>query len=310
MWTALCSLPLLALASIDYTQEQSHSDSNWMNTSAWRCGNALNSNAFNPLAGVVELKASSLDHVRTDPAELAGLSAEDLAKVQQKSFSDLFCYEYLARYQNDIEENGTPGVCIRDATVGQKWLSILATDDETKMVWEMFGTSYGYQKAAPKFKEQEDDGNLRWGSGRTGSVPANWCANFMKDMLCHVAFPQFADTRASIATGTGVGTLVRPVCSDDCENLMDNCNRHQPDPYENVEVPWLQGFESDTEESLDNVLYCKAWNKGYHLARAGTGVAEGDDNNDVDFCATFESSSALYPMVAVTIIASLFALLF
>lgn len=185
--------------------------------------------SWSPWAGIEILRGDnghkSLDWVRQE--ELANqLSSancntpECTARRQvakETTFSDLFCGDYLSRYLNPRKGAGDyAGVCIRDLRQGRRWDAIVTADKDAKKHWERFGnvegnlahhftwegtlittqlpaSKGGYMKSAPLFRTTSNRSmNTLWGSGGVGSVPANWCGAYMKEMLCHVAFPQYA----------------------------------------------------------------------------------------------------------------------
>ena len=253
---------------------------------AWRCGHALyrgvvdsdsqvaadSTNAVqNPKAKVVLLKDRSLNYIRSDTLDMQGLTADEKAARNNQDYGALFCSEYVSGYKNPAF-GGQGGVCIRDGTPGKMWDAIVAADNEAKALWELFGTSEGYMKSTPKAKTIDNAENAKFGSGHSGDNPANWCSAYMKELLCHVAFPQWTGTRSewedtTMTAVTGKGQRVRPVGLSECTGMMDTCNRHQPEPY-NAEVSWINVFfPTEGKNKLDNKLYCEAWNKGFGLAR-------------------------------------------
>eukprot|EP01063_Lacrimia_lanifica_P039143 TRINITY_DN8524_c0_g1_i1.p2 TRINITY_DN8524_c0_g1~~TRINITY_DN8524_c0_g1_i1.p2 ORF type:complete len:321 (+),score=145.57 TRINITY_DN8524_c0_g1_i1:60-1022(+) len=284
----------------------------------WRCGNPerlydgndkiekMPNGEANPYrntkAGIQLLREGSLDHLR--PAD---------AKYN-KAFSELFCASYIARYRNP-NDPANPGVCVRnmDTAANELWEGILDADREAEETHKLFATKYDYQRTAAKYKKSPNpDYSAMWGSGRDGANPNNWCSAYMREMLCHVAFPQFAGDAVSniTAANRGNGAHVRPVGREKCLSMMDNCNRHQPIPYENANVTWLENMPYiEHQQDMDNSLYCDSWNRGFHIAKAGTGVAAGENEDEEAFVALWDSSSALTPIGFMAVAATLMALL-
>eukprot|EP01062_Namystynia_karyoxenos_P000162 TRINITY_DN1004_c0_g3_i1.p2 TRINITY_DN1004_c0_g3~~TRINITY_DN1004_c0_g3_i1.p2 ORF type:complete len:442 (+),score=157.20 TRINITY_DN1004_c0_g3_i1:99-1424(+) len=253
----------------------------------WHCGNRreltgapglagtqIAEGAVNSKAGIQLLKGKAgmgtLDWVKD--AERGQVPDVDQQSDWYKmSFSSLFCADYVGKYRNPRSTNFA-GVCIRDNTKGNRWRSIVQADREAKAAWEYFGNilgsvvtpltaeNGGYQKATPEYRPATNNSwNTRWGSGGYGSLPPNWCAEYMKEMICHISFPQYAgptptDQAAWIAGNTPYSASdtnidqrhVRPVCGDWCGSIMDLCNRAEP-RYDQTEgttadyaYPWLQ----------------------------------------------------------------------
>eukprot|EP01061_Rhynchopus_euleeides_P041561 TRINITY_DN72738_c0_g1_i1.p1 TRINITY_DN72738_c0_g1~~TRINITY_DN72738_c0_g1_i1.p1 ORF type:complete len:349 (+),score=112.00 TRINITY_DN72738_c0_g1_i1:93-1049(+) len=290
--------------------------------SHWRCGHTwgqdteINKPVVNLNAGIVFLEQGSLNYLRNSETEegVSSLTDEQRAARMAVDFTkDLFCGEYVSRYLNPDADN-LAGVCIRNTTVGQKWNSILEADTEAKAAWEWFGTPEGYQKSTPEEHGTPSPDYMKlWGSGRSGNSPANWCGAYMKEMLCHIAFPQWAGNVTELNhrffPGAPLGQRVRPVSSGSCSTLMNNCNRRQPKPLSDAPA-WLTTYlPNNGEEDMDNGFYCDAWNRGLHLARAGTGVGAGADEEDSKYTAEWEASSSLTPIgflaVTLTLLATL-----
>jgi len=203
-------------------------------------------------------------------------------------------------------------------------------DNEAKAMWEYFGNVKGsitvpleahhggYQKASSNFRELNNmSWNYRWGSGGWGSLPPNWCSNYMKQFLCHIAFPQYAGPvpaaldkwqMGETTTNVPEEMMVRPVCDGFAETIMDNCNRAEPvydgskSTAKAIRWPWLQrdyagtGYfsgtrlqdltgiidldekpDDDREFTETNKFWIDVWNRGFGLSTAGTGVGKGDD---------------------------------
>jgi len=286
----------------------------------WRCGNPkvlggdhgdVNGSEWqNKQAGIVFLKEGSIDHVRTKDAP-----------AHRTTFDDLFCASYLRGYKNPTDAKN-PGVCIRNnLDVGKKWDSIVAADADAKAHHEMYGTANDYQRTAAKHKSSPNSFQTMWGSGAEGSNPNNWCSAYMKEMMCHVAFPQFSGNAEQV-TGTataesaeGFEAFVRPVGVEACESMMDNCNRRWPRPYKATidELTDEAGRPALTFTQMildqDNTMWCSIWNRGFGLAQAGTGVAGGDFASDPRETAEWDSASALTPIgflaLAATVLAAL-----
>eukprot|EP01060_Flectonema_neradi_P007011 TRINITY_DN14846_c1_g1_i1.p1 TRINITY_DN14846_c1_g1~~TRINITY_DN14846_c1_g1_i1.p1 ORF type:complete len:331 (+),score=64.09 TRINITY_DN14846_c1_g1_i1:42-1034(+) len=317
----LASLPAVALG-FSGTQESGPLSNQWI------CGHALISGdgewlRRTPTAGILIIDpVSGLDYIRRDEKETRWASQEELARWDSKQYRNLFCHEYLSQYKTPTLSSRLGGVCVRNITEGGKWNAILEADKEAQELHEHFATQYGYQKSAPKYKDPElDAGHLTWGSGSTGSSPANWCHQYMKQMLCHIAFPQFAGNEDDLAMTptsfayTNGGAPVRPVCSEDCKSMMDNCNRRQPCPSTQFVQdlfdagnaatinPGMFDPSQDGEEELTNDYYCASWNRGIGLARAGTGVGEGTFDNEEAYCAKWDSSAVTSPFTALVVAA-------
>jgi len=249
----------------------------------------------------------------------------------RQSWDDLFCSDYVGGYLNPRAMNGgARGVCLRDVTPGHRWMSVVQADKEAKALWEYFGNVKGsivvpleahhggYQKASENFRELNNKSwNYRWGTGSWGSLPPNWCGNYMKQFLCHIAFPQYAGPAPSnmpawVAGDTTPASheekMVRPVCDGFAETIMDACNRAEPiydapaAAVKKIAYPWLQrdyagsGYFSGTrlqdltqkidkgekaddmrEFSETNAFWISVWNRGFGLSASGTGVGKGDD---------------------------------
>lgn len=347
---------------------------------AWLCGNAkdvkddntddFTESAINTKAGIQLLRGQpghgSLQHLKSlDKPHLT--EAERNSDWFAKDFDDLFCGPYIGKYRNArANATGYAGVCIRDNSPGYRWRGVVQTDMDARAQWVRFGNLNGnpntplpanlagYQKADGKQREEEDmqNWNYQWGSGGMGNLPANWCSHYMKQFLCHVAFPQYAGPVPTNAADWKKGDspvqadetnknqlLVRPVCEEFCSSIMDNCNRHEGE-YDSdkgfpksIMWPFIQrtytstglldgrqlqnlnlrldvddNNNDDREIDESNKFWCKAWNRGFGLAQAGTGVGKGDDEGvsgldySMRFCATWEAGSSVMPTLALAII--------
>eukprot|EP01059_Diplonema_ambulator_P008563 TRINITY_DN1821_c0_g1_i2.p2 TRINITY_DN1821_c0_g1~~TRINITY_DN1821_c0_g1_i2.p2 ORF type:complete len:338 (+),score=119.71 TRINITY_DN1821_c0_g1_i2:67-1080(+) len=328
----LMAMPAAVMAGIKASQEQDFTNG----YSAWRCGH-WNSSSYgntpstsaekelealmNPDAGIVFLKDGSLDYIRVDSAELAALDDATKAKYLASDFSSLFCYDYIKGYKNAAGEPDAPaGMCIQNINVGSKWEAILTADNAARETWNWFGTQYGYQKSVGVYKTHPTpDYMTMWGSGRSGSNPSNWCGVYMKQTLCHVAFPQYAEnTTEANLKDNGLGAMIRPVCSDWCNTVMDNCNRREPVCYK-CSQDWINNFTNPSTGlttgktyslKTDNSMYCDAWNKGYgewNLVRAGTGIGAGPDDNDEKYCAQWDAAPTVGPLSLVAVVIAVIA---
>ena len=274
------AIPALCLGLSD-TQEQDE----------WVCGNAAYSRVADDWvaerrdAGIVLLEGESLDYLRLASAERARVSDVMLKEWDSRPFDSLFCSRYLMRYRTPSIPSRIGGVCIRNDTVGARYSSILEADANARTVWEWFGTSENYQRSAPKVKDLDPTSEfVRWGTGHSGTSPANWCSAYMREMLCHIAFPQFAGTEQDLhpsqVSGRSYqdqGARVRPVCRDACLTLMDNCNRREPNPASQI-LPQIVEASTritansvyntdDADVELSNSNWCKIWNKGVGVAQ-------------------------------------------
>jgi hypothetical protein len=247
----------------------------------WRCGNAndtstsrydiFTDSAINTRAGIQLLRGQpgkgTLKYLKA--LDKPFLTAADQSQPWfQTDFSDLFCGDYISQYRNPRTNAADyAGVCIRDNTEGYRWKSIVQTDKDARDAWIRFGNLNGNPNVPLEAKfagYQKADGNLRpdlnmsnwnyqWGSGGRGDLPANWCSKYMKEFLCHIAFPQYAGPKPPtealqkewksgntprVATETNVDLLlVRPVCKEFCSSIMDNCNRHEGEYSEGAKAP-------------------------------------------------------------------------
>jgi len=235
----------------------------------WRCGNAADqsekdqdvftTSAINTKAGIQLLRGQpgqgSLKYLKAlDKPFLT--TAEQSQDWFHRDQSDLFCGAYISQYRNPRTNAADyAGVCLRDNTPGYRWKSIVQTDSDVRTAWTRYGNilgnpnvplpaeKAGYQKAGgferPDYNKS--NWNYQWGSGSRGDLPANWCSHYMKEFLCHVAFPQYAGPvppTSAIQMQWKMGNtpmvsaepnldllLVRPVCESFCASVMDNCNR-------------------------------------------------------------------------------------
>eukprot|EP01064_Diplonema_japonicum_P007911 TRINITY_DN1550_c2_g1_i2.p1 TRINITY_DN1550_c2_g1~~TRINITY_DN1550_c2_g1_i2.p1 ORF type:complete len:353 (+),score=113.73 TRINITY_DN1550_c2_g1_i2:70-1059(+) len=326
MTMAMLALPALVMSAVLPANRRQDAANGYF---GWQCGHSqVFENNTNPStedlkevqdlhnsnAGIVFLVDGSIDHVRTDAAELAAAGATKQAQYLANDFASLFCYDYISGYKNP-NEFGEPGICIRDYTVGNKWEAVLAADVAAKELWNYLGTSYGYQKsvAVQKNKPATNDYATLWGSGASGSNPSNWCGAYMKETACHMAFPQFADvTNSTNLVNNGLGSRVRPVCKDWCNTVLENCNRREPGCYE-CSQDWINAAsERNYSVNMDNSLFCDAWNKGIGMfgeTRAGTGVGAGADDENEEFCAMWDASSTLTPMTFAAVVLAVVATL-
>ena len=281
----LASLPAIALG-FSKTQEAGPL------TNQWVCGQALVSGdnkwlARTPTAGILLIDSiSGLDYYRTDPKETRWGSSEDIARWDSMPYSKLFCSSYLSQYKTPSLSSRIGGVCVRNITEGGKWNAVLEADNEVRQLHAHFATQHGFARSSPRQKDADpNSGSLLWGSGATGSNPANWCDAYVKQMLCHIAFPQFAGNEADLTGAAGSftalngGAPVRPVCGDACDTIMDNCNRKEPNPRSQTLTALLEAgaratinpgdFDAsdDGKEELSNGYYCASWNRGIGLAR-------------------------------------------
>jgi len=249
----------------------------------WRCGNAADQSennqdvftdsAVNGRAGIQLLRGQpgkgSLKYLKALDKASGVLTAADESQDWFKTdFSDLFCGDYISGYRNPrTGASDYAGVCLRDNTPGYRWKSIVQTDTEARTYWERFGNINGnpnvplpahlagYQKADGHERPDlnASNWNYQWGSGSRGDLPANWCSHYMKQFLCHIAFPQYAgpkpptpaeQTAWKNGNSPNVSStknldllLVRPVCQDFCVSVMDNCNRWEGE-YSYDQIMW------------------------------------------------------------------------
>ena len=281
----LCAMVPMAAALSD-TQVQDTSGGDARTASMWRCGhtdgedneNSKIVDAYgNGKAGIVFLREGSLNYLRNSEEYEAVSTMTDARRAQRMNvdfYQDLFCGAYISGYKNP-NADGLAGVCIRNNATGSKWDSIVEADNAAAARWAYFSSINGYQKSVKaEHTPSSDDFNTLWGSGRSGDSPNNWCSEYMKEMICHISFPQWAGQYSDLGSADFDGTrnkghLVRPVASSTCTSMMDNCNRQEPFPYSGVVdfIRTVVGNDDDADESRDNSFYCKAWNLGYDIAQ-------------------------------------------
>eukprot|EP01065_Artemidia_motanka_P053531 TRINITY_DN9957_c0_g1_i1.p1 TRINITY_DN9957_c0_g1~~TRINITY_DN9957_c0_g1_i1.p1 ORF type:complete len:405 (+),score=124.34 TRINITY_DN9957_c0_g1_i1:61-1275(+) len=386
VWTASAGIDL---DSVDIVQRTTAPTTGWSDTTwdltgvtvgdqsaGWLCGNSNQTSgtvtatgAYNSKAGFQLLRGpdghGTLEWVKA--TEAGALSEADRDSLWwRKTFDDLFCADYVRKYKNPRTDAADyRGVCIRDNTVGWRWKGIVQADEEARAAWEYHGnvkgstttpllpSEGGYQRSTAKWRNiSESSWNVRWGSGGTTSTPADWCSAYMKQTLCHIAFPQYAGPKPTNAQDWYEGNtapantaekLVRPVCEEWADTIMDNCNRaepqHKDDSWgsQSAEVQWVwlqtsftglglfsgrslqdltqtvdvgEGTASAVREAKEkNSFWIIVWNRGFQLAQAGTGVGKGSDEgvggpaSSKRFCANWEAGSSIAPALVSVLLA-------
>jgi len=160
-----------------------------------------------------------------------------------------------------------------------------------------YASSYAIVSGTPVWQQR------KWGTGHvsgSADLPANWCRSQMKQMLCHVAFPQVRQHTAFAANSNQAQTdraygRVRSVDYDTCKSVMQVCARRQPSGNETGSDFMAPEFSStlgmfiqrnDTanikgEKELQVDRVCDFWRIGLGLAKAGTGVGEQKVDGDM-----------------------------
>eukprot|EP01065_Artemidia_motanka_P004429 TRINITY_DN120_c5_g1_i1.p1 TRINITY_DN120_c5_g1~~TRINITY_DN120_c5_g1_i1.p1 ORF type:complete len:407 (+),score=135.86 TRINITY_DN120_c5_g1_i1:84-1223(+) len=226
-----------------------------------------------------------------------GLTVSRIKEITGDAWDGMFCRSYLSKYKTGTSgaEAGSGAACVRAPTKQ----AILNADRDAKMHHRKFATSsgmaWGYPSSYGLVGGNASDEVMNFGTGRGGDAPANWCGSFMRDMLCHVAFPQVLGTVNN--SESGVTKLfegrLRVVDGDSCDSLMEVCVRRQPpsDETSNDFIP--PELDNVHAAVFDTVLannaalttaqgklgkqmkidaWCELWRSGWGLSRAGTGV--------------------------------------
>lgn len=211
---------------------------------------------------------------------------------------------------------GTGAACVRAKTVD----AIIEADREVYAEWLKYGSS-GKDAAGGEGHEGGPEGvpngyasgyainsgppnwqYRKWGTGYySGSdLPANWCKSQMKQMLCHIAFPQVkqisasADNNVLTDTDRALG-MVRSVDYSSCKSIMQTCVRRQPSGNETNSDYIAPEFASTLGQFLmrndtadikgDKELQCDRpcdfWRIGLGIAKAGTGVGHNENEGDM-----------------------------
>eukprot|EP01059_Diplonema_ambulator_P030575 TRINITY_DN5293_c0_g2_i1.p1 TRINITY_DN5293_c0_g2~~TRINITY_DN5293_c0_g2_i1.p1 ORF type:complete len:367 (+),score=94.25 TRINITY_DN5293_c0_g2_i1:70-1101(+) len=279
---------------------------------------------------------ASLTFNGTSTAQVARI-AEIKSAVGANAWSLSFCGSYLDRYTDGAGSlRGEGAACVRayaDGTPAVVAAAFTAADAEAKALYHMFGTTNGYASSFAISNGGVGSLATKWGTGRNGDVPANWCGVYMKELFCQIAFPQIAVDKTTLdtlvtdgrtsgvpytaqsvynATSKGYDHYIRWVEQTSCEKLFDICNRREPfsdetkDSYKPAILDNNRGkaFLTSQTKKLESDAFCKMWRDGFGLAQAGTAL--GADSADA---ASWESGhmTVVSPLL---LIAALIAVVF
>eukprot|EP01064_Diplonema_japonicum_P008669 TRINITY_DN1609_c7_g1_i1.p1 TRINITY_DN1609_c7_g1~~TRINITY_DN1609_c7_g1_i1.p1 ORF type:complete len:343 (+),score=92.93 TRINITY_DN1609_c7_g1_i1:29-1030(+) len=270
----------------------------------------------------------------TSTAQVATV-AEVKAAVGSGTWTVSFCGSYLDRYTDGAGSlPGEGAICVRDfSTTSNTAVQTAFTqaDNEAKALFNMFGTTNGYKSSFAVTKGGISLDTVRWGTGRSEDVTANWCGVYMKEMLCSIAFPQIAVDKATVAASIAAGRTagatpytaqstfntttntddhyIRWVERDSCDTLFEVCNRREPTTDEKKDefTPEIMNNQrarlifGGTTKSLESDAFCSMWEQGFGIGQAGTALGGGN------LAAVFEASttttfSALLSIASVLVV--------
>eukprot|EP00760_Papus_ankaliazontas_P017175 PhM_4_TR17054/c0_g1_i1/m.18419 len=250
------------------------------------------------------------------------------------TLEDLFCYSELARYKNpslpaDLRPEGY--VCLdkmdklageTDAAYARRvQMSIVTRDGNALSLYRKLGGPHGYQRTAEVSRgysqeEIQADENYPFGTGASSkdNVPVSWCAVYMREMVCHILFPQ--------GFGAPKDRNIRPVCYKHCKSTFQHCNRREftsgetsdsfKDPElvptynrylaENTSIPNEEVFVEGVK--MDNEYYCSTWNWGWGPIAPFrvAAVTEDDEKTYDEFCVPYNGAmSSVVPSILMVV---------